>query len=567
MQRALLVSIALGIAGCSAVIDGSGGLPSGTGGSGAGAGSDPSNSPLDPATGLPSACDPTQVLAAPAPLLRLTNLEYANSVRDLFPTLSIPAPNLPPDNHDEGFDTLASAQATSPALIEAFDAQAAAVSKLVAQNLAPILPCSQTAPVDEVKCGTQFIQALLPRAYRRAPTQDELTRVTQLFTTARTSWGFGKAIELLVRAVLNAPQFLYRIEIGSATPDRPDSTPLTGAELAARLSYLFWDAPPDAALAQAAASGELGTAAGVESQARRLLNDPRAHQALSVFTSQWLRFEKMNNLTKSQALFPSFTASTAASLRSAAATYVDYLLWQRGDFQSFFLDDHAFVNDDLAPLYGVPAPGSSKLTLVATDRTERAGILTLAGLLAGFAHETSDAPVLRGVFVLDRLLCDAPPPPPKGIPPLAADVPGAPAMTTRQKVEITHVTPACMGCHEAIDGIGFGFEHYDAIGRYRTLENGLPVDAKSELKNTLDADGPFDGAVELAQKLARSKQAQACVARQLYRYSLGLSKQQVNACTLASTVQRFASSGLDFRELLVGYVTSDAFRRRPIITN
>jgi hypothetical protein len=466
---------------------------------------------------------------------------------------------------DEGFDTLSSAQAVSPSLIEALDKHAAAVGGAVVAQLPRVVPCSQKGAAEEARCGSEFLAQLLARAYRRPAASEELARAQQLFDTARTSWGFAKAVELSVRAVLKTPQFLYRLEVGAPDPETPGSLRLTDHELASRLSYLFWDSIPDAELTRAASSGELSTEAGIERQALRMLDDPRTRAAMSTFHGQWLRFEKMRDLKKSGADYPKFRDATASALRASAEQYVSYLFWERGDFQSLFTDTKAFVNDELSWIYGVAAPGSSALTLVDVDRTQRAGILTLAGLLAGFAHETSDAPVLRGVFVLDRLLCDSPPPPPKGVPPLQTESDAGGPMTTREIVEKTHVKAECVACHDAIDGIGFGFGHYDAVGAYRTHERGLVVNAKSEIRGTLDADGSFEGAVELAQRLARSKQAQACVAQQLLRYSLGLSKTEVDACALSSTVQRFSSSGLKFRELLLGYVTSAAFRRRQVI--
>lgn len=563
----LEVGLAVGITltGCTAMIeDGSGAAPVSPAAGGSGGGR-PAEVPLDPQTGLPSNCGEQTALPAPAPLLRLTNREYQNTVRDLFPELTVPAAVLPADNHDEGFDTLSSAQAVSPTLIEALDEHAAKVAAAVVAALPRVVPCSQNGAAQEAQCGAEFLSELLARAYRRPPASDELARAQQLFDAARTSWGFAKAVELSVRGVLKTPQFIYRLELGAKEPEQPGSLRLTGHELASRLSYLFWDSMPDAELTRAATSGELDSEAGVERQAARMLDDPRTRTALATFHSQWLRFEKMRDLKKSSADYPKFRDATAAALRASAEQYVSYLFWQRGDFRGLFTDTKAFVNDELAWIYGVPATGSTTLSLVDVDKTQRAGILTLAGLLAGFAHETSDAPVLRGVFVLDRLLCDSPPPPPKGVPPLQTEFEGGAAMTTREILEKTHVNSGCVGCHDAIDGVGFGFGHYDAVGAYRTHERGLVVNAASELKGTLDADGKFEGAVELAERLSQSKQAQACVAQQLLRYSLGLSKTELNACALSSTVQRFSASGLKFRELLLGYVTSAAFRRRQTI--
>jgi hypothetical protein len=195
---------------------------------------------------------------------------------------------------------------------------------------------------------------------------------------------------------------------------------------------------------------------------------------------------------------------------------------------------------------------------------QRAGILTQAGLLASFAHETSDAPVLRGVFVLSRLLCSAPPPPPPNIPALVEAMPGDPAKTTRQRLEETHTGATCRGCHDAIDGIGFAFEHYDAVGAYRDQDSGLPVDSTGELTGTLDSDGPFNGAVELGQKLSQSAQVQACVAKQWTRYALGSTLTAVDTCAVKEATDRLAATGGDLQEALTALVASDSFRTRTV---
>lgn len=365
-----------------------------------------------------------------------------------------------------------------------------------------------------------------------------------------------------MRGVLQSPPFLYRLERAVADAQAAEEGLLSGYDIASRLSYLFWDTMPDGELLEAARDGELDTPAGIEAQARRLPADERAKEAVAVFHSQWLRFEKMNNLRKSPELFPDFDDKTARALRESTERYLDYIFWEAGTLDAFLTDKKAFVNDLLAPIYGVEPPGTSELTLVDVNPAQRSGVLTQAGLMAGFAHETADAPVLRGVFVLSRLLCDAPKPPPRGIPPLSEGTPEDGPMTTRQRLELTHVTGSCRTCHEAIDGIGFAFGNYDAIGAFRTLDNGLPVNATGELTDTLDIDGEIEGAIELGERLAESRQVQRCVAEQWYRYALGTTLAQVDKCSMWPVVDRFRERGNDFQELLIALVTSDAFRRR-----
>jgi hypothetical protein len=487
-------------------------------------------------------------------------------VADLFPGLTMPELALPPDNVVEGFDNNANGQTASPALIEAYGADARAIADVVVAHRAQALPCNPTSTAQEAACGAQWIDTFAARAYRRPLASDEKTRLAGFFETARTSYDFSTAVGLVVQAVLQSPQFLYRMEIGGAPKN--GTAALSGHELASRLSYFFWDTMPDAELIEAADNGELDSSTGVAEQARRLLADPRARPAIATFHKQWLRFDKMDGMQKSAALFPNFNAQTAESLRESTAKFVEHVFWDMGgSLDALLLESGAYVNDDIAGIYGLQKNGSSTLQWRQTDATRRSGILTQAGLLAGFAHETTDSPVLRGVFVMDRFFCSPPPPPPPGVTGSVTELTsdsGAP-MTTRDRFAQTHEQGTCASCHHSIDGFGFGFSHYDAVGGWRETDNGLPVNAKGWIAGT-DAEGDFDGAVQLGQKMADSAQVGQCVTEQWFRYALGLGSSDMDSCTVAQITKAMTNSQGDMREILIATVSSDAFRHRPEVT-
>ena len=216
--------------------------------------------------------------------------------------------------------------------------------------------------------------------------------------------------------------------------------------------------------------------------------------------------------------------------------------------------------------YAVPKISAALTANTWTDldlpTSERSGILTRAGFLARTAHAVHPSPVRRGVFVLSRLLCVPPAPPPPNVntsPPDESD-PDQPK-TNRERYAKHTAQDTCGGCHQSIDGVGFGFENYDALGKWRTLDNTYPVDASGELIGT-DVDGPFVGALELSQKLATSTQAHNCVVSQVYRYALGRSTGLDDLCSLADLRGQFAAASGDIRALLLAVVTSDAFRFR-----
>jgi len=512
----------------------------------------------------PKLCGTGSTVPGPAPLAHLTSTQYGKTLHDLFPTVSFGADvlTLPAEISTEGFTNNAATQTPSAELIEDLSSNAHAIATAAVQTPAKILPCSPASAAEETDCGHQFVSTFGKRAFRRPLASEEVGRYGAFFDASYKQWGFQTALRMVIEGMLQAPSFLYRVEIGGASTAGPLA--LTAHEMAIRLSYFLINSMPDDALTQAADRGDLADAAAVEREARRLLQAPGARDAVASFHGQWLRFDKMDSLTKAPDLFPTFSPATASAMKDATAKYVDHLFWDEGfTLPTLLTDGHAYVNDVLAPLYGASAPKGADLGWIAVDAAQRSGILTQAGLLAGFAHQRNDAPVLRGVFVMDRLLCAAPPAPPPNVntalPELKADA----KLTTRQQLEQSHVAATCAGCHASIDGIGFGFENYDAVGAFRTSELGLPVDSTGELKGS-DIDGVFHGAVDLGKKLASSEQVRECVSTQWLRYALGVTREEIEGCMVAPIVKAFADSGYDLRELLVATAKSDAFRYRPV---
>jgi hypothetical protein len=556
-----IATAALGVVACTGQI----GTPGETNG-GQGTGTDVRGGTTGPqGTGATSKlCGASSTVPGPAPLAHLTSTQYGKTLHDLFPSISFGADvvTLPAEISTEGFINNAATQTPSAELIEDLSSNAHAIATAAVETPAKILPCSPASAAEETDCGHQFVSAFGKRAFRRPLSGDEVQRYDTFFDTSYKQWGFQSALRLVIEGMLQAPSFLYRVEIGGSSPAGPLA--LSAYEMASRLSYLLTNSMPDDTLLQAADRGELVDAAAVEREARRLLKVPAARDAVASFHGQWLRFDKMDSLTKAPDLYPTFSPATASAMKDATARYVDHLFWDEGfTLPKLLTDGHAYVNDVLAPLYGVSAPKGAELGWIAVDATPRSGILTQAGLLAGFAHQRNDAPVLRGVFVMDRLLCAAPPAPPPNVNTALPELTAGAKLTTRQQLEQSHVAAACASCHQSIDGIGFGFENYDAVGAFRTSEIGLPVDSTGMLKGS-DVDGDFHGAVDLGQKLSQSEQVRECVSTQWLRYALGVTREEIESCMVAPIAKAFADSGYDLRELLVATAKSDAFRYRPV---
>lgn len=495
-----------------------------------------------------------------APLRPLTRFQYDNILRDLLGDATNPAQAFPPENEVDGYRTYAGANAANPLLVQKYLLVAESVAHdAVTQRLDRIAPC--TAGADTAACGQSFISSFVARAFRRPPTAQELAPLTGLFLQGGNQ-SYAKGIELVIQAVLQSPQFLYRADaLKSPTPET-GAVALGGYELASRLAFTLWGSAPDPELLSAAETGKLVTPSDVEREARRLLQDPRAHDIVRDFSEQWLGLPRLQGAARDgSTLDPNVLTS---SLRQSLTSFLDATYFgDESSFAQLFLSPKVWVNGSLAGLYGGTAPGSGFEPQILPG--PRFGLLTQPGLLTLLSHSDQTAPVIRGVFVRERFLClpVAPPPPTVNAVPPDPD----PNATTRERFRQHTEQESCSSCHKLIDGVGFGFERYDQLGRYRATENGFDVDESGNLIATgeVGLDGAFAGAGELAQRLANSPRARDCLVTNWYRYSFGRQEQAEDSCSLSQVKERFASSGGDLKELLVGLTQTDSFLYRPAI--
>lgn len=510
-------------------------------------------------TAVPTAAacrDPA--LPTEAPLRRLTEREYRNTVRDLFPGVGLPEFQLGEVVSHHSFDNEASGQAVAALIIERYDAAAEAIARAAMTMLSAWAPCRPLN--DAAGCARRIMAELGPRVYRRPLASDEQTRLGDFAAEAVTAFGFDGGVALALRGLLQSPHFLYRLEPGVAGAEGA-VVPLDGFELATRLSYLLWQTMPDAALFDAARSGRLGEVEGLRAEAERLLDDPRARAVLRDLGRQWTGIDRLNVVDLDRAAFPEL-AGAREDLKTSALAFVEEEL-ASGDVRSLLLTSRAYLNRNLAGLYGAPEPSGAGWDWVPLDPGQRAGLLTQAGLLASTSHGLGHAPILRGTFVLERILCmPLPAPPPDVNAAIPEPAPGE-LRTTRQHIEETHGSGACVGCHSIIDPVGFAFEHFDALGRYRTSERGLPVNASGTLALD-DGDLRFDGAVALSRALAERPEVAECAGRQLFRFALGRREVDADACRIAHLGERAASEG-GFRQALLSLVESPSFRMRPAV--
>jgi hypothetical protein len=332
-------------------------------------------------------------------------------------------------------------------------------------------------------------------------------------------------------------------------------------ELASRLSYFLWRSMPDQTLFDAAASGALDSGEGVRAQAERLLADDRAERAIVGFHMQWLGLRDMVQLEKDPEVFPDFDEDMRTAMQLETERFVDWVLRHGdGSLTSLLTAPYSFPTGPLSALYGVSeSAGTEPVDL---DPAERGGVLTHAGFLAMHAHTNQTSPVHRGVLVRENLLCQKLPPPPENVDNVAPEP--DPSLTTRERFAVHTQDPACAQCHKLIDGIGFGFERYDALGVYRATENDKPIDASGQMVAVEEGDVSFDGALELGALLAQSPTVHQCLVRQWFRYAFGRMEGEHDKQQLEALEETFTISEQNVRELLLAVAVSDAIRFRRV---
>ncbi len=478
---------------------------------------------------------------------------------DLLGVNTAVAATFPPDNAGLGFTNNADVLSVTNLLAEAYMTASESLATAAVANLATLLPC---ATAGDDACAKQFISDFGLRAFRRPLSAAENASFFTLFGTGKMGSAFADGIELVIEAMLQSADFLYRVEKGDPTAAPDAVAPVDHYEMATRLSYFFWGTMPDKALFDAAGASKLGTSAEVEAQVRRMLADPKAKIAVGNFHSEWLNIGGVAGADKDKTLFPEFTDAIRVGLQQEASTFVDQVFWNDGKFETLLFAPYSYMNKQLASFYGVAPPNSDTFVKVDLDPKQRAGVVTLGALLAANAKPNQSSPVLRGKFVREQFLCQQLPPPPANLVIVPPEV--KPGSTTRERFAVHEKDPTCASCHKMMDGLGVGLEAYDPLGRWRTLDQGLPVDSSGTIIATRDADGAFNGGAELATRLGKSAEVRECLVTQWFRYANGRSEIAADACTLSRLYQAFDDGGHDMRELRVKIALSDAFRYRSL---
>jgi hypothetical protein len=497
----------------------------------------------------------------------MSNSEYLNALSDLFPSQAPTLPPLPSDTEVAGFGNAAEAQEPSDVRIARFESIAgiyAAGAARDTQAVQALTGCTFDTPPAAAACARTFITDMGLRIFRRPLTTEEHDRLTVRFTAYKDAIDFEAAVQLTLGLMLQSPQFLYRPEPTPEVSEDAEAVPLPPYAMASRLSFLLWESIPDDELLRAAASDALRTAEQVRTQAERLLGDRRARRMYWSFHRQWLGLDRVlldEHAVRTPEIDPSWSARTQLAARRESQLFVENTLANGGSFKDLFLSRKAYVNPELARVYGTTTTGDPEaFQELELPATERAGLLTRVAFLAGTSHRGGTSPPVRGNGVGVHLLCRLP-----GSPPPDADlsmpVPraGEGPKTTRELFEERTAPAACQGCHRTLNGVGFGFEHYDAAGAYKTREQGLPIDSRGVLYG-FPVQPSFDGAIELSRILSEHRDVYACAVQKWLRYALGRAAVDVEQTLADRLTEQLYASGGDLRQLLLDLVSSPTFR-------
>ena len=409
-------------------------------------------------------------------------------------------------------------------------------------------------------CAKNVVERLLTRAFRQPAAPAILQLYGDLERDLRQNANFKTSIQSLISAILQSPEFLYRIEYGTPAGDRIRPT---GYEMATRLSYFFWASMPDDALFEAAKTGELDTKEGVMTQAKRLLASDKAKVNIRFFFDNFLPINALNQLERDPAVFPAWSAEIGSLMREETQQFLQHLIFDgEGDWASALTADYSFMNETLAAYYGINDVSGGEFRKVSLAATQRKGLLTQGSIMVGTTHTGFTNPVTRGGYIMNEMLCEHIPLPTGDVADQAFPPNPDTAPTARGRYTQHAEDPACRGCHSKMDPVGFVFENFDPIGLFRTHENDVLIDVSGELPDD-DLGTPVANAIEFADAVAADDRVHQCFALHWANFAYGKSISKKESCLKETIQDEFIASGYDIQQLLLNLTQTDAFLYLP----
>jgi hypothetical protein len=419
--------------------------------------------------------------------------------------------------------------------------------------------CTPEDEDDEEDCARRILANIARRAYRRPVDDGDMKAPLEMYRQGRAEGGFEAGVEMGLSSILVNPNFLFRVERDPAGAAPGTAYRISDIELASRLSFFLWSSIPDDELLDLAERGELSRPGVLEEQVRRMLADERSESLVKNFAGQWLYLRNLESITPDMRLYPDFDDNLRQAMRQETELLFASIIREDRSVLDLVKADYTYLNERLAKHYGIPHVYGSRFRRVPLDEaSRRGGLLRHASVLTVTSYATRTSPVIRGQWVLKNLLGAPPPPPPESVPPLK-DNTVASTLSVRERLEQHRADPACAACHDVIDPPGFALENFDAVGRWRELDSGRPIDASGGLPD----GSKFAGPAGLEQALLeRPELFVRALTEKLMTFALGRGIEYYDGPAIRKIVEAAREDDWSFSRLVVGIVESTPFQMR-----
>jgi hypothetical protein len=422
-----------------------------------------------------------------------------------------------------------------------------------------IFICKPQGKTDETVCARKIVSNFARRAFRRPVTDEDVNPLMAFYKAGYAGGGFDRGVREAVTAVLASPHFLYRAESGNAAGTRA----LNDIELASRLSFFLWSSLPDEELLDLATRSRLSQPDVLAKQVRRMLADPRSKSLVDDFAFEWLNVAKLDEISPDNRLFPQASGllDPRSMFREELRLFIQDVLSNNRSVMDLLTANYTFLNERLAEHYGIETVKGDHFRRVTLEDDARYGLLGKGAILMLTAYPNRTSPVLRGAWILERVLGSPPAPPPPNVPTLAENRPGQQAKTVRERMEQHRSKPGCFGCHGVMDPLGMALENFSAVGQFRThdQETLTAIDSSGTLPDGAAIKGPGDLRRALAARPDRFVQA---FTENLLTYALGRSLDYSDMPAVRSIVRGAEKDDYRFESIVLGIISSDAFRKR-----
>ncbi len=425
-----------------------------------------------------------------------------------------------------------------------------------------IFICRPATAKEDVACATKILSSLARLAYRRPIDNERLNALMDFYNRGRANNGsFDSGIESALQYVLASPEFLFRIEPDPATKPANGTFRLDDLSLASRLSFFIWSSIPDDTLLSLATQGKLKDPAVLEQQVKRMIADPKSHAMIDNFASQWLYLRNLKTIVPDLEAFPDFDDNLRSAMKEETTLFFNSIMQEDRSVLDLLNADYTFVNERLARHYGMPNIYGSQFRRVKVPAETRRGLLGQAAILTVTSYPNRTSPVERGKWVLTNILGVPPNPPPPNVPPLKDNSENGKPLSLRERMEQHRRDPVCAGCHKSMDPIGFALENFDAVGHWRTNEDGLKIDPSGTLFN----GAPLDGVVALRQAiLSRPETFVGVFSEKLLTYALGRGVSYNDMPAVRKIVQDAKANNFRFESIVLGIVKSVPFQMKEV---